>query len=44
MRQRLLEVLDRGLELHAEALVDDAEKRRGTLVMAFFERVPQPTR
>ena len=35
--RRLLEVLDRSLELHAEAADGRDETRRGTLLMAFFE-------
>ena len=36
--QRLLELLARTLELHAAAANENAETRRGTLLMAFFER------
>lgn len=44
MTERLLEVLDRGLELHAEAAAEDADTRRGTLLMAFFEPAPKKSR
>ena len=44
MTQRLRELLDRSMELHAEALAEDAETRRGTLLMAFFEPAAKKTR
>ncbi len=42
--ERLLEVLDRSLELHAEAAGEDAETRRAALLMAFFEPASKKTR
>ncbi len=42
--ERLLEVLDRSLELHAEAAAEDAETRRAALLMAFFEPAPKKAR
>lgn len=44
IKQRLLEVLDRSLELQAEAMTGHTDTRRGTLLMALYEPPPRKDR